>query len=155
MIARTLIMSVAAACSLLLMERAEALTGDPTIDPCSLVSKVEVEQTIGKLKAAPRSGKNDRVLTCDYEFVDDANELSVWVYPTAVMERARKSLKDLVPVKGLGEEALLVRHDPTLDFTRLFVKQGNAVVEVSVPVAMPGAAAKVEALARKAVGRMK
>jgi hypothetical protein len=37
----------------------------------------------------------------------------------------------------------------------LFVKQGNAVVEVSVPVAMPGASAKVEALARKAVSRMK
>src|SRR6185503_19742953 len=64
MITRTLFVSVLAACSLLLMGRAEALTGDPTIDPCSLVSEAEVVQTIGKPKGAPRSGKNDRVLTC-------------------------------------------------------------------------------------------
>jgi hypothetical protein len=154
MIARTLFVSLVAACSLLLAN-GEALAADPTMDPCSLVTRAEVEQTIGKLKAAPRSGKNDRVLTCDYEFVDASNSLLVWVYPTAVMERARKSLKDIVPVKGLGEDARLVHHDPTFDFTRLFVKRGDAVVEVSVPVAMPGAASKVEALARKAVGRMK
>jgi hypothetical protein len=147
-----LIAGLAGTCLMAVSMSAQA--ADPAIDPCSLLSKTEVEQTLGKLKSAPRSGKNDRLLTCDYEFVDDSNGLSVWVYPAEAIERARKEFKDRVAVKGLGEEAFLHR-DPRTDYTDLFFKQGNAVVEVSVPTATKGADAKVEALARKALGRLK
>jgi hypothetical protein len=145
---------VVTACFIIASASANALDGDPTVDPCSLVTVAEVEQTIGKLQAPPRSGKNDRLLTCSYKFVDDANALDVWVYPAALMERARKQLKDRIPVKGLGEDAF-TRVNPDTDYKDLFVLKGNAVVEVSVPMKTPGADAKLAALARKAIGRLK
>jgi hypothetical protein len=45
--------------------------------------------------------------------------------------------------------------DKNLDSTDLFVKQGNAVLKVGVPVGTKGAADKVQSLGRKAVPRLK
>src|SRR5262245_57727154 len=93
-----------AVCASLSLASAAAHADDPTVDPCSLLTKAEVEQSVGKLKAAPKSGRNDRLLTCEYQFANDKNELLVWVMPATAMDRARKQFKDLTPVKGLGEE---------------------------------------------------
>jgi hypothetical protein len=93
------------------------------------------------------------LLTCDYQFADGANELLVWVMPATAMERARKQFKDLTPVKNLGEEAF-THHDETFDYTVVYFRKGNAVVEIGVPAAAKDGASKVKALAAKAAGRL-
>jgi hypothetical protein len=128
------------------------LAADPTADPCALLSKAEIEQVIGKLKSTGRPSQFERVRTCDWEFVNDASGLSLWLFPAEGMERARKQYKDLIAVKGLGEEAF-IHHNLRLGRTEIYVKKGNAMFEVSVPEG-EGDEAKVQALARKAVARL-
>ena len=41
--------------------------GDPKLDPCSLLTRAEVEQVVGKLKSNPTSSRVERLLMCEYE----------------------------------------------------------------------------------------
>lgn len=136
----------------LLAMSAAALAGDSTLDPCKLVTNAEVEQVVGKLKSGPTSGQIERVKTCEYEFVNGDDSFSLWLFPVEAMDRARKQLKDLVPVKGLGEEAF-IHHDLHMDFTDLFFRKGNAVLKVSLEET-EHSEAQVQTLARKAASRM-
>lgn len=61
----------------------------PKVDPCALVTRAEVEQTVGALKSPPRSDTHERMRSCAFEFADAANELELMVFPASGLERAR------------------------------------------------------------------
>jgi hypothetical protein len=126
---------------------------DPTIDACTLVTKAEAEQTIGKLKGTPTSSVIERVRMCEYPLADGTDGLSLWVLPVSGMDRARKEYQDLKPVKGVGEEAF-VHTNSRFGKTEFFVRQGNATLRLALD-ASKDSEAKVLALARKAVARLK
>ena len=142
---------VAAVC--LGLATSSAWAGDPTIDACSLLTKSEVEQVLGKLKGAPKSDHIEVIRTCDYELTAASQALSVWVFPQRAMERARKEYKNVTPVKSLGQEAF-IHADLENDMTEIFVLQGNATLKLSLPESKDSET-KVQALARKAVARLK
>ena len=129
-----------------------AMADDPSVDPCSLLSKADVEQIIGKLKGIPTSQQIERARLCEYEFVDEERALELWVFPASGLERARTKFKNLSPVTGLGQEAF-VHHNMKIDYTELFVKKGNVTLEVSLPES-PGDEEKAKAIARKALSRL-
>lgn len=134
------------------------LSGSATVvaadaaDPCALLTKAEVEQALGPLDSLPRPQTNDRLRTCDYLFRDSKQGLSVWLFPGEATQRARKQIKKLVAVNGLGDEAFTYFQEE-LGYTELMVKKGDRVLQVGIPKA-PGAEAKVQALARKALARL-
>lgn len=130
-----------------------AWAADSTIDACSLLTKSEVEQALGKLKAAPKSDHIEVIRTCDYEFAAEPQTLSVWVFPQRAMDRARKQYKNVTLLQGLGQDAFL-HADLENDMTEIFVLQGNATLKLSLPESKDSEA-KVQALARKAVARLK
>jgi hypothetical protein len=129
-----------------------ALAADPTTDPCSLLTPAEVEQAIGKLRAQPKQNVIDRARMCDYELTNDSVGLSVWLLPAVGLERARKEYPELTAAKDVGGEAFIHRNE-RLDLIELFARKGNATLQMSVPVAT-GDAAKLQALARKALARL-
>jgi len=132
---------------------AAALDGDPTDDPCTLATRADVEQVVGKLKAAPSSSHFERVRTCEYDFVDPKQGFSLWLFPATGIDRARKDLSPRSPVAGLGQEAF-VHHNPRSENTELYVKQGNATLMFSMPESTD-APAKLQALARRALPRLR
>jgi len=129
-----------------------AFAADPAADPCSLLTRAEVEQTIGKLRAQPKQNVIDRARMCDYELTDDSVGLSVWLLPAAGLDRARKEYPELTAVRELGGEAFIHRNE-RFDLLELFARKGNATLQMSVPTAT-GDAAKLQALARKALARL-
>lgn len=138
---------------LALCRSAAALEGDPTDDPCVLAPRADVEQVIGRLRAPPKSDHFERVRTCEYEFIEAKNSFSLWLFPAIGIERARRDLNPRTPVPALGEEAF-VHHNPRSQNTELYVKQGNATLMFSTAEAAD-AAPKLQALARKALPRLK
>jgi hypothetical protein len=132
---------------------AAALDGDPTDDPCTLATRADVEQVIGRLKSAPASSHFERVRTCEYEFANATQGFSLWLFPASGIDRARRDLSPRSPVPGLGEEAF-VHHNTRSGNTELYVKQGNATLMFSAPEAHD-APSKLQALARKALPRLK
>jgi hypothetical protein len=55
-----------------------AIAADPTIDPCTLVKKAEVEQVIGRPTGNPTSESNDRVRMCTFLFSAEAKGSGVF-----------------------------------------------------------------------------
>lgn len=92
-----------------------AMAADPSINPCNLVKKGEVEQIVGRPMGNPTSERTDKVRMCTFLFSSD---------PSDALERAKKDIKDLSPVAGLGQEAFLHR-DKKFEYVRLFVKKGK------------------------------
>ncbi|MEP6957924.1 MAG: hypothetical protein ABI980_04275 [Nitrospirota bacterium] len=128
------------------------MAADPSIDPCRLVKKAEVEQIIGRPTGDPTSERNDRVRMCTFLFSSDPSDaLELWLYPGEAMERIKKEIKELSPIAGLGQEAFLYR-DKKFQYVRLFVKKGNAMLEVWLNESA-GDDDKVKAIAKKALGR--
>jgi hypothetical protein len=131
---------------------AGAMPDDPSVDPCTLVSKAEVEHIIGRLKGNPAFSQVERARLCNYEFTDDKNALELWVFPASGLERARTRFKDLSPVTGLGHEALM-RRNKDVQYIELFVKKGTVTLEVTMKE-LPGDEEKVKTIARKALTRL-
>ena len=109
-----------------------------------------MEQIIGKLKENPASSREERVRICEFKFVDDKNALELWVFPASGLERARKSIKTLSPVTGLGQEAFITRNK---DIPYLYLKKGNTTLEVTMKESS-GDEEKVKAIAKKALTRL-
>lgn len=130
-----------------------AIAAPPTVDPCSLVTKSEVEQIIGKLKAMPTSDKEGAAAWCNYEFADDKNAFEVWVFPADGIDRAKKQAKKQTAVKGLGDDAFLTRGMHGLDYVDLFIKKGAVTVKLSLKEAA-GDEDKLRKLAATAAKRL-
>lgn len=129
-----------------------AIAAPPTVDPCSLLTKSEIEQVISKLAGNPVAEREGDARWCNYEFADGKNALEVWVLPAAAMERAHKKAKHPTPVKDLGQEAFLDRKTEGLDYINLFVKKKDVTVELSLKETA-GDEEKLKTLAQKAAGR--
>jgi len=128
------------------------MAADPSMDPCTLVKKAEVEQIIGRPTGNPTSERDDRVRMCTFLFSSDPSDaLELWLYPGEAMERSKKEMKELSPIAGLGQEAFLHR-DKKFEYVRLFVKKGNTMLEVRLNETA-GDEDKVKAIAKKALAR--
>ena len=133
------------------------LAADPTTDPCSLLTADEVQQAIGKLKAAPQQNVMERVRMCDYELADESVGLSVWLLPATGLERARKEYPELTAVKDVPEA--FIHLNARFGMTELFARKGNATLQMSVPTPdgdadARGDAARIKVLARRALARL-
>jgi len=128
------------------------LAAPPAIEPCKIVTVAEVEQIIGKLKAAPTTGKEGDAAWCNYEFVNGKDAFEIWVFPASGIDRARKLAKKAVQLKGLGDDAFMNRGMHGLDYVDIFIKKGSATVKLSLHETA-GDEDKVKALAQQAVGR--
>jgi len=129
-----------------------SLAASPAVDPCTILTKAEVEQVIGKLKGAPRGDSEGAARWCNYEFADGKDAFEVWVFPADGIERGRKQAKKPVAVKGLGDDAFLNRGMHGLDYLDLFIKKGAVTVKLSLKESA-GDEDKVKALAQKAIAR--
>lgn len=124
----------------------------PKIDPCTLLTKAEIEQIVGTLRGNPAGEQEGDARWCNYEFLDGKNAMEVWVMPAAAMERGRKKAKHPTPVQSLGQEAFLDRKTEGVDYINLFVRKGDILVELSLKETA-GDEEKLKALAQKAVRR--
>jgi hypothetical protein len=120
---------------------------------CSLLTTAEVEQVVGKLTGTLTADQEGRAAWCTYEFADGKNAMEVWVFPVDGIERGRAKAKNLLAVKGLGEDAFLTRGMHGLDYVDLFIKKGKATIKLSIKETA-GDEEKLKALGQKAVGRM-
>ncbi|SLM49196.1 protein of unknown function [Nitrospira japonica] len=128
------------------------LAAPPAIEPCKIVTIAEVEQIIGKLKEAPKSGQEGEAAWCNYEFANGKDAFEIWVFPASGIDRARKLAKKPVQLKGLGDDAFMNRGMHGLDYVDIFIKKGSATVKLSLHETA-GDEDKLKALAQKAVGR--
>lgn len=120
--------------------------------PCSLLTNAEVEQTIGKLKGAPRHDIYSGSAQCVYELADGTNELEIWIGAADSLEPARKRAKQPVNVNGLGDEAILDRGRIDPSTVELHIRKGKLVVLLMLSKVARDEE-KLKALAQKAVIR--
>jgi hypothetical protein len=137
---------------LMFLARPHAQQGAPAIEPCSLVTRAEAEQVIGKLKADPKPHQQERVKICEFESASGTDSLELWVFPESGLDRARDQHKDLKTVTDLGQPAF-IRRNTDIDWIELFTRKGAVTLEVTMK-ASAGAEEKVRNLARKALSRM-
>jgi hypothetical protein len=124
----------------------------PNIDPCTLLTKAEVEHVIGQLQGNPKADKEGQAAWCNYEFANGKDAMEVWVFPAEGIDRGRKEAKKPVAVTGLGEDAFMDRGMHGLDYVDLFIKKGTVTVQLSLKETA-GDEDKLKALGQKAVGR--
>ncbi|MDH4195705.1 MAG: hypothetical protein OEV70_16345 [Nitrospirota bacterium] len=129
-----------------------AIAAPSTIDPCSVVTKAEIEQAIGKLKGDPQADKEGQAAWCNYEFANGKDAMEIWVFPGDAIERARKKAKKPAVVKGLGDDALMDRGAFGLDYVDLYIKKGSTTVKLALKETT-GDEEKLKTLGQKAVGR--
>lgn len=137
---------------LVIMSAPVMATDEPSVDPCALVTKADVEQIIGKLKGDPTSNREERTRFYIYEFVNEKDTLKLWVFPASGLERARKSIKTLSPVTGLGQDAFITRNKD-VPYIELYLKKGTVTLEVTMKESL-GDEDKVKAIAKKAITRL-
>lgn len=138
----------------LTMPNVPAYATPPQIEPCSLLTTAEVEQVVGKLKGTPKADKEGAASWCNYEFANGKDAMEVWVFPADAIDRAKKKSKKPVPVKGLGDEALMDRGAFGLDYLDLYIKKGDTTVKLSIKKTS-GDEDKLKALGQTAVGRLR
>lgn len=131
---------------------APAFAGPPTVDPCSLLTNLEVEQIVGRLAGKPKPESEGAAAWCNYEFANGKDAMEVWVFPADGIERGRKQAKKAQPLKGLGDDAFMDRGAQGLDYVNLFIKKGTVTVEFSLKETA-GDEEKLKTLARKALNR--
>ncbi|MDO9119840.1 MAG: hypothetical protein Q7U39_17930 [Nitrospira sp.] len=95
----------------------------PSIDPCSLVTKAEAEQTVGKMTGNPKLEREGGAAWCIYEFANGKDSMEVWVFPAEGLERGRKYAKKAVTLKGFGEDAFMDRGNHGVDSLDFFIKK--------------------------------
>lgn len=122
-------------------------------DPCSLITRAEVEHIVGKLKAAPKADKEGQASWCNYEFANGKDAFEIWVFPGEGIDRARRVAKSGTTVKGLGEDAFLTRGLHGLDYVNLYVRKNNRTINLALQYTS-GDEDKVKALAQRALARM-
>lgn len=131
----------------------------PSIDPCTLVSKADVEQIVGKLKTDPKSWRDGRAWFCGYEFANGRDSLNVMLYPASGLDRIRQELKDrqelnnVQPLNNLGFDAFIYHSTRYIDEMQLFARKGSVTLEVTLTQS-PGADERVKSIARKALSRL-
>lgn len=74
------------------------------------------------------------------------------MFPASGLERARKSIKTLSPVTGLGQEAFITRNKD-IPYIELYLKNGNITLEVTIKES-PGDEERAKAIAKKALTRL-
>lgn len=111
--------------SALLLAAPSAYAGDVA----SLVTKQDIEASIGKLKEPPKSSVDVRGFhQCDY-----TNETGAWLkllqYPSTQWEMQKGIVSEMNPtaLSGLGDEAYWVKRGSTVE---LYVRKGDKVLEV-------------------------
>ncbi len=129
-----------------------AVAAPPAVDPCKILTTVEIEQVVGKLSGAPKADKEGEAAWCDYQFANGKDALEVWVFPADGLDRAKKKAKNQTAVKGLGDEAFLTRGMFGLDYVDLYIKKGGTTVKLSLKETA-GDEEKLKTLGQKAVGR--
>ena len=135
-----------------MLTAAVAIGAPPAVDPCTLLTKAEVEQIVGKVNREPKSETEGDARWCQYPFANDKDVLEVWVFPADGIERARRSAKNSTALKGIGQEAFFVCKLHGIDYLDLFMKKANITVKISMKET-PGDEDKVKALAHKALAR--
>lgn len=102
----------------------------PDVDPCSLVTKAELEQVLGKLKSGPKPGLSvgaeDKV--CEY-VGDEGRTASITLHPGEKWEFAKAIFPNKTTVSGFGDEAFARRDSSGVD---LYVKKGDTILVVRV-----------------------
>ncbi len=129
-----------------------ALAATPDLPPCSLVTKTDVEQVIGKLAGEPKLEREGGAAWCTYEFANGQDSMEVWVFPAEGLERGRKQAKKPITMKGLGDDAFMDRGNHGIDSLDLFIKKGDVTVELSIRES-PKDEEKLTTLAKKALER--
>jgi hypothetical protein len=121
----------------------------PGVDPCSLLSRAEVEAVFGELKEAPRG---DRGLRNERE-CRFSNTKGQWIeislYGTDRWELEKGTVSEQHPatIPNLGDEAFSVRQGTETD---VFIRSRGAVLQTSGSCSLE----TITALAAKAAARL-
>lgn len=128
--------------------------GAPALpDPCKLITVAEMQEIVGRLKAAPKgTDPKSGEISCGYEpakgpsFVDIAlhdGDLSAW--------KKRNGGNHPLALPEFGSDAFV---NPDFNnYADLYVKKGSAVLRVTMPKG-PQSIEAVKAIARKALTRL-
>jgi hypothetical protein len=121
----------------------------PDVDPCSLLSRAEVEAVFGELKGAPRADRglrNER--ECRYSNASGQwLELSLYGTDRWELEKGTVSEQHPVAVPNFGDEAFSVRQGTEKD---IYVRMRGAVLQTSGSCSLE----TITTLAAKAVARL-
>jgi hypothetical protein len=121
----------------------------PDIDPCSLLSRAEVEAVFGELKAEPRGNRglrNER--ECRFSNTNGQwLELSVYGTDRWGLEKGTVSEQHPAAIPNLGEEAFSVRQGTETD---LYIRSRGAVLQTSGSCSLE----TITTLAAKAAARL-
>lgn len=102
----------------------------PGVDPCSLLTKAELEQVLGSLKSGPKPGlavgTEDRV--CEY-VGDEGRTASITLHPGEKWEVAKQIFQDRTVVSSIGDEAFAHRNPSGVS---LYVRKGVILLQVYV-----------------------
>lgn len=126
----------------------------PIIDPCSLVTRAEMEQIVGKLNGDPRPSPfmEEGDHACQYTLGNASEMVEVRVHPALGFDRAKRGAKMHTSVSGFGREAFLNRN-AELEVLEFWVSKGNVLLEVNMP--LPGSTIdKIKAIATRALTRL-
>lgn len=130
-----------------------AHAASPIPDPCKLIAVTELEQIVGPLKGAPKSGDIEAGdVSCEYKpssgpaWIDlrlQEGTLSYW--------KNRNGGSNPVPLPQLSPDAFV---NPDADGSaELYMQSGGYVVRISMPKA-PTAIGQLKAIAEKARPRL-
>jgi len=128
-----------------------ARAGAPPVDPCTLVTKAEMEQIAGKLKSGPKPGSSfgSEDKSCEYVFETTLHLLVFRVHPAEKWDMLTGAYQERKQFAGLGEEAFMRRS--STHGTELWLKKGSGILQLSLKSA--AAEEKLKAIAKKAVTR--
>jgi hypothetical protein len=132
---------------------AQGAVDRPTLaDPCTLVSRADIEIMIGQLKGNPRSGRNEPARVCEYAIAGGSDYLEIYLYPSSNLDRFRKDLEAVTPVAGIGQDAF-VYHNKRFEQVHLLARKGGVLLQV-ILTDSKSAEETVKTIARKAIERI-
>jgi len=119
-----------------------------TVDPCTLLSKVEVAEVFGEIKEGPKPGQAlGSASACEYSNTD-GGVLTMTVDAADKWGLRKGSAIDPKSESGLGDEAFSVPR--STGGSDLAVKKGSVFLEIDTSVSLD----KAKALATKALGKL-
>jgi hypothetical protein len=122
----------------------------PNIDACSLVTRVEADAIMGKLREAPKPATTvGKEKACSYGPNEDGANATLRLYGSDQWELQKgiDSEEKMTDVPGLGDEAYYTKKGTDTD---LWVHKGGAVLNVNGSIGIE----KAKGMAQKALSRL-
>ncbi len=133
---------------------AEPLSAGRAIpDPCKVITVAELEEIVGKISKGPTpADPSSGEVSCEYTVAKDSSWFMINFHEGSFDDmRKRFGGKSPASVPEVAKDAFL--NEQYSDFSaELFAQKGDLILRVSMPKG-PSAAAKIKAVAKKALGR--